>query len=297
MSSSATAPAVPIGSGAKPLSLRTIQRLGKHVTGDGNLTKYRSGPALVELFNTFGCEDVYGQGFPSTWSFAEDRLRALNGTTAIASLIEAVFDPLEFKLPSGEQLSPEVAVADLNEYLRRDGMEIVLGPNGAKFRMTSGAPIVLGATPAASAASQTFIAEHVEKCESKLRDGDFAGAITNARSLCEDVLIDIERQRVADAPAYDGDLPKLFKRVRRALNADPDTYDKQEAVVQLIRGLTTVVDGLAGMSNGMGDRHGGRRVKPKLHYAQLAVNAANTLCSFVLESHAQQPLAETTSGA
>lgn len=36
------------------------------------------------------------------------------------------------------------------------------------------------------------------------------------------------------------------------------------------------------------DRHGGRRIRPKAHHAQLAVNAANTLCSFILASHAQQ---------
>jgi hypothetical protein len=115
------------------------------------------------------------------------------------------------------------------------------------------------------------------KCAAKLRDGDYTGAITNARSLCEDVLRDVETQRTQNAAAYDGDLPKLYKRVRRLLNLDPDGYVEHGAVLQLLRGLTGVVGGIAGVSNNLGDRDGGRRIRPKAHHAQLAVNAANTL--------------------
>jgi hypothetical protein len=55
-------------------------------------------------------------------------------------------------------------------------------------------------------------------------------------------------------------------------------------VQQLLRGLTTIVDGLSGMSNELADRHAGRR-RPLPHHARLAVNVANTLCSFLVDSY------------
>jgi hypothetical protein len=270
----------------KRLSERTISRLGKHVTGDGGMTPYRSGPRLVSLFNDFGFNDVYpsGGGFPSRWVFAEEKLRQLNGTEELARLIEHVFDPLEF----AEDLDPTAAAGNLNEYLRRDGFEVAITPQGAKLRTVSGASVTFVAPMTFRPASDEFISEHIAKCETKLRSSDFAGAITNARSLCEEVLCDLERQLDPAAPKYDGDLPKLYKRIRKLLNMEPDAYKDRQDIAQMLRGLTSVVDGLAGMSNALGDRHGGGGARPKPHHAHLAVNAANTLCTFVLASYAAQ---------
>jgi hypothetical protein len=57
---------------------RTIARIGEIVTGDKGLSPYRSGPQLVRLFNEYGANDVYGQGFPSRWAYPEDKLREIN---------------------------------------------------------------------------------------------------------------------------------------------------------------------------------------------------------------------------
>jgi hypothetical protein len=67
------------------VSERTIKALGKIATGDqakdGNaLAPYQSGPQLVTFFNEFGANDVYGQGFPSRWNFAEAKIRSFNGS-------------------------------------------------------------------------------------------------------------------------------------------------------------------------------------------------------------------------
>jgi len=153
----------------------------------------------------------------------------------------------------------------------------------AKVRTLSGNAVKFAAPPVAHPSSMEFIREHVEKCERKLREGDDRGAITNARSLCEEVLIDIERQLDPNAASFDGDLVKLYKRVRKLLHMEPSDYDKDGSVAQLLRGLVTIIDGVAGLSNTLGDRHGGGQ-KPKPHHAMLVVNAANTLCSFVSTS-------------
>ncbi len=36
------------------IALRTIQALGKIITGESNISPYRSGPQLVEFFNQHG---------------------------------------------------------------------------------------------------------------------------------------------------------------------------------------------------------------------------------------------------
>ena len=80
------------------ISERTINALGKIITGDGGITPYRSGPVLVRLFNEFGRDDVYGQGFPSRWQYAEECIRFLKQAdgNALCGLIQTVFDPREF---------------------------------------------------------------------------------------------------------------------------------------------------------------------------------------------------------
>src|SRR6202167_6851937 len=61
--------------------------------------------------------------------------------------------------------------------------------------------------------SHAFIMEQIEKCRTKMSQGDYDGAITNARSLVEAVLAAIGKEFDPNAPNYDGDVPKLNKRV------------------------------------------------------------------------------------
>jgi hypothetical protein len=67
-------------------------------------------------------------------------------------------------------------------------------------------------------------------------------------------------------------------------------------VMQLLQGLVTVVDGLSGVSNQMADRHAVTR-RPARHHAELAVNAARTLASFMASSFAYQRDRGTLGGA
>jgi hypothetical protein len=104
------------------ISERTIAALAKVVTGDSRVSPYRSGPLLVRLFNEFGANDAYGQGFPSRWFYAEGKLRSLNGSEKLARLIREVFDPRDWR---NFEKSPDEAVSYLNEYLKYDGYELV----------------------------------------------------------------------------------------------------------------------------------------------------------------------------
>lgn len=113
------------------ISQRTLKRLARHVTGDWEMTPYRSGPKLVALFNEFGFDDEYGPGFPSRWMFAEQKLGELNGKPELFAVIEKIFDPLECH---DNNLEVEPALEDINPYLQRDGNETI---SRSRWRLTA----------------------------------------------------------------------------------------------------------------------------------------------------------------
>ena len=57
------------------LSENTLQNLRDMIN---EKTIYRSGPALVSLFNQYGFHDTYGGGFPSRWYYTDEKLKKIN---------------------------------------------------------------------------------------------------------------------------------------------------------------------------------------------------------------------------
>ena len=264
------------------ISERSVSPLAKIITGDSQISPYKSGPGLVRLFNEFGASDVYGQGFPSRWYFAEEKIRSINGTDQLAGLIRAILDPrdwLEFQKPREE------AVSYLNDYLKFDGLEIAKDGDFYAVRdLTGGAVAFDHPSPASREVNQLFIDQQIKKCDRKLAENDFDGAITNARSLLEAVLSEVEQELSSQGlPPYDGDLVKLYKRVQKLLNLEPTRTDISEPLKQVLGGLASVVSGLAGLRNKMGDAHV-RSYQPAKQHAVLVVNAAKTLAAFVMET-------------
>jgi hypothetical protein len=74
--------------------------------------------------------------------------------------------------------------------------------------------------------------------------------------------------------------------VQKELNLHPSRSDISDTIRQVLSGLNSIVNGLAGMRNKMSDAHAG--YKPAKHHAKLAVNAAKTLADFLFETHAYQ---------
>ncbi|ACC99002.1 hypothetical protein Emin_1454 [Elusimicrobium minutum Pei191] len=131
-----------------------------------------------------------------------------------------------------------------------------------------------------------FIAEQIKKSEEKLDKNDFDGAITNARSLVEAILCYIAKNLDIKLPEYDGDLFKLYKTIRKDLKLEI-TDDMDNILKQIITGLSSIISGLSGLSNKMGDRHV-RQYKPNKHHAKLAVNVSQIFCEFLLDSYEYQ---------
>ena len=193
------------------ISEQTISALGSIITGDGGRSPYRTGLQLVAFFNEFGSEDSYGAGFPSRWNYAEKKLREFNDTAVMKAIILTAIDPRQF-LSKNHDIN--AAVKHLNQFLEFDNYE--LRPVGKKWEVykLGGTQIELS-PPYENSVEIThiFIDEQIQKCDRKLAEGDFDGAITNARSLVEAVLSAIEKEFDSSPPEYDGNLPKLYKRV------------------------------------------------------------------------------------
>lgn len=277
------------------ISERSIKCLGEIITGDKGLSPYRSGPKLVSFFNEFGTNHTYGQGFPSRWSFAENCIREFNDTPTLKKIILAAVDPRDFMGTSVyDQKTKEMKAADLqdalkylNEFLAYDGFEIV--PHGKTYDVVdiTHEEIVVDVKLETSHLSHAFIMEQIEKCRTKINQRDYDGAITNARSLVEAVLAALEKTFDSNAADYDGDLPKLYKRVQKHLNLSPENPNVSNSLKQTLTGLISIIGGLSGLSNKMGDRHV-REYKPAMHHAVLIVNVAMTFSNFIFDTHAYQ---------
>lgn len=275
------------------LSQHSITAVAKVITGDppqsrdARIAPYRSGPELVSFFNAFREEDdQYGKGFPSRWMYAESCLSEINGSPAFAKVVEAAFDPRHFNV---HDVPIQPAIDYVNPILEFDGYAVVkagrrfcIRPLGTGVEVEPRSLRIRSGDP-----DDGFIREQLEKCDEKITGGDYDGAITNARSLVESVLLGLEATLTDDSGEYDGDLPKLFKRVQRAMNLEPDRADIAQPLKQVLGGLASVVYGLAPLRNRMSDAHA-RSYKPAEHHARFVVNAAKTAIHFVVSSYRYQ---------
>lgn len=116
------------------------------------------------------------------------------------------------------------------------------------------------------------------------RDTDPEGAITSARTLLETVckyILDDRGVRYDDTV----DLPRLYQLTARELNLAPDQHTEQ-VFKQVLGGCKSVVDGLGSLRNRLSDAHGrGRRGgRPAPRHAELAVNLAGTMATFLVQT-------------
>jgi hypothetical protein len=260
---------------------KTIKFLGNALCGDNGLIPYKSGPKLVDFFVNYGADDQYGEGFPSRWKYTEDKIREYNGTKKLKSIIEDSVDPRDF---IESNIDIKQAIKTFNELLNFDGYE--LKKVGAFYKITDSKGILVK-PETVSGINHDFIQEQIKKCNEKIEQGDFNGAITNARSLAEAVMIEIIEKHEGKEIKNDGKIENLYKQVKKILNLTVDPKTLPQTVLQIISGLDSIVGGLAGLSNNSGDRHA-NKFNTKKHHARLAVNSTMTLVDFLLESKEYQ---------
>lgn len=136
-----------------------------------------------------------------------------------------------------------------------------------------------------SEALAAFDPDHVAQVWNRAlerRSNDPDGAITLARSLiesvCKYVLEDLKVPYDAAA-----DLPKLYKLTAEQLSLAPSQHTEQ-VFKQILGGCQSIVDCLGTLRNRISDAHGQgpKPVRPAPHHAELAVNLAGAMATFLV---------------
>ncbi|SRR6266567_4907225 len=144
-----------------------------------------------------------------------------------------------------------------------------------------------------STALDAYDEEHVNAAWRKAldrRDADPEGAITAARALLESVckhILDDMGEVYGDA----ADFNKLYRQTAEALHIAP-TQHTEQVFKQILGGCTAVVEGLAALRNRVSDSHGkGKKaIRPSARHAELSVNLAGAVATFLLATHSQRPV-------
>jgi hypothetical protein len=141
----------------------------------------------------------------------------------------------------------------------------------------------------ASLRDPAAIREHLTRLH-RVAQFDPPLAIGTAKELVESTAKAVLQERGLKVDDKD-DLPALVKRSQEAIGLHPGSVqpgpDSTGAVKRILGGLTSIVIGLGELRNrGYGTGHGpkGERVGLRPRHAQLAVNAAVTWCSVMLDT-------------
>ncbi len=141
----------------------------------------------------------------------------------------------------------------------------------------------------ASDTLESFDPEGVREVWSKAltrRSTDPAGAITVARTLLETVAKRI-LDEMGEKYSRTDDLPKLYTCAAEALNLAPNQHT-EEPIKMILGSAMNLVNGIGTLRNRLSDSHGrgGRLpVRPSPRHANLAVNTAGAIATFLVETY------------
>lgn len=295
------------------ISNTTISVLSKIITGDFNISQYRTDENILDFFYDFGIKDISLNSL-SRDKYTRENLKILNGTKEIKRILEEVVNPI---YDSEERPVSKIAIT-LDKYLRKDGYKLIVEWRHGRNTFADVVNIyelvddpierekylsdleskhykvekihddaVLSSTINLNSLSHEFIKEQIGKAQSKLSSADYDGAITNVRSMLEAVQEEIIKLQGATIPDHKGDLVKLYKETKKVLSLDSDSNSASDTIKQILSGLNSINSGLAGLSNKASDRHS-RKYKPAKHHAKLAIETGFAFCEFLISSHEHQ---------
>ncbi len=120
------------------------------------------------------------------------------------------------------------------------------------------------------------------------RISDPEGAITSARTLLEAVCKHVLDESNITYQDKD-DLPKLYSLVAHHLNLSPSQHTER-LFKQILGGCHSIIEGLGSLRNKLSDAHASSKVavRPLPRHAELAVNLAGTMATFILATWEQK---------
>lgn len=119
------------------LSAATLDYFTGLITGDTKKTIYKSGPQLVQFFNSFGESDVYGQGFPARAVFTREKLNKFNNTDVLSQILEQSIHPANILTT---EITKTEILSEANDFLAYDGFVFVETNRGVRIKELSDMP-------------------------------------------------------------------------------------------------------------------------------------------------------------
>jgi len=241
-------------------------------------------PRYKDMLSDIRQHTINNDDWDSNWIYEDDRLELLEGDDQI--FLKFICETIH-PIVRNRKEEVETLIKIYNQNLEGDGYEIF------QTDRISGKPIYsarLISTPVkfenAMKFDSQFVKEQNSKCEGKLREGDYDGAITSARSLVEGVLGEIHYKCSGSELPKSGDLLKDYKAVKDLLNLSEDLH-VHAGLKSLVRSFHGIIQSIDSLSNKMGDRH--RPIlKPTYHHAKLVVDSARTMSDFLYSSMVYQ---------
>jgi hypothetical protein len=246
---------------------------------------------IGRFFQRFGGDGLYPPDHsPDAKQYVLQFLQSVNGTSFLDDLLVAV--PTFCADEDSLQVDPNAIAYEVNKFIEPCGAR--LRREGETFQGFSGGELVLVRTRREQIEvvslielNDQSIMEYVEKASTKIEGDDFAGAISSSYTLIEGFLKALLRRLGITFNENEGDIRELYKLVSDSLNLNPAGQNLESYLKVILQGLRQQVGGLFELANKASDRHA-RRYDPARHHAKLAVNAAFTLCEFLLDSYEYQ---------
>jgi len=182
------------------------------------------------------------------------------------------------------------SLVSLKRWIERDGFTYASG----RLSRKGSKPALEQIAAAAGSLDLPELQRQIQRLQDAV-ENDPSLAIGTTKELVETVCRTILEQRNIEVPD-DADIGQLVKETRKALGLVPESIPSAargaETVRRLLSNLGNVAQGLGELRNLYGTGHGKtgatRGLAPR--HARLAVGAAATLTTFLLETHAERGL-------
>lgn len=288
------------------LSPLSLEKLTNIITGYAGLTSKINKSEIDKILEVSGSGDVictYEECFSEDSDITNNpqytsrefklekyvrlQLEKINGTSRIHDFIIVYFKHIYDYADE-----PEEVIEYLNRYFDADGYSVEKIESSDEYKIYSLDDCLVNYDcifKETERGNYILINEHNEKCFNKIKSGDYSGAITNSRSLLEQLLCEIRAERLRAqsrrVSGYNGDIGQLVEETFPLISFQlGQVGGAQRAYEKLENGFKDLISGLAILRIGMSDAHSITYV-PTQKDAILAVNTAKTLSNFIVKHY------------
>lgn len=283
------------------LSQPAILSLANIITGNSGISPEHNFDEIVNVLKKYiDCESYTTfkasldedniEDSEAIFKFVVNKLNKINSSSVLTNLVEFICNSSSFFKDKEKTDFPrfdfDEILASINSSISDDNYEVFKAKT--KYRVYGLNDSIVDFDYLScknKLEAYTVVKDHLDKCYSKINSGDYSGAITNARTLVEQILREIEVKLSSNAPEYDGNLPKLYKRVMKIFKLEENLPEKIKTVYQqILGGLSGSINGFSGLRNTMSDSHPIEHM-PTQNDALLAVNESKTIANFIVRHY------------